>query len=205
MKKLLLAILFLGGLSLAFIAKDEPVDLEIGAKAPMTDVKMDATNGKKLSLNALSREKGLLVIFTCNTCPFVIAWEDRYNDLHDLALENGIGTVLVNSNEAKRKDGAGDDSMAAMKKHAEELGYKSAYVLDKNSALANAFGARTTPHVYLFDSEMKLVYRGAIDDNHKSKEEASARYLMDALSNLGSGKDIQPKTTKAMGCSIKRV
>ncbi len=204
MKKLFFPITLLLGtlLILAFADKDKVDPIAIGTEAPKQEYKMEGIDGKNYDLKSLTGEKGLLVVFTCNTCPFVVAWEDRYNDIHDLANKNGVGMVLVNSNEAKRD---GDDSMEEMKKHAKELSYKSPYVVDKNSALADAFGARTTPHIFLFNKDMKLVYRGAIDDNYKSKESVEESFLMDALKSLAAGKKIDPNTTKSIGCSIKRV
>jgi thioredoxin-related protein len=80
-----------------------------------------------------------------------------------------------------------------------------AYLLDKNSELANAFGARTTPHVFLFDKDMKLVYRGAIDNNNESAAKVTDAYLEKAMINLSQGKAINPAETKATGCGIKRV
>ncbi len=176
--------------------------LGIGDKAPMIDYKMTGVDGKSYTLENVKQKNGLLVVYSCNTCPFVIAWEDRYNDLDAMCKEKGIGMVLVNSNEAKR---GGDDSMEAMSKHNKKLGYTMPYVVDEKSKLANAFGARTTPHVFLFDSEMKLVYKGAIDDNYKDKDAVSKTYLQDALKNLSEGKPITPNSTKSIGCSIKRV
>lgn len=176
--------------------------LSIGAKAPKADVKMEDISGKQLSLTDIKQEKGLLVIFSCNTCPFVIAWEDRYPGLGELCAKNNIGMVLVNSNEARRE---GVDSKWEMKKHAEEKNYNCSYVIDEKSELANAFGAKTTPHVYLFDKDMKLVYRGAIDDS-QGKEEVKPKelYLKNAIENLSTGKPINPGETKQVGCSIKR-
>jgi peroxiredoxin len=177
--------------------------LEIGENAPMTELEMKAADGKKLSLEKIKGEKGALVIFSCNTCPFVIAWEDRYPQLDMIAKNNNIGMTLINSNEAKRK---GDDSIDKMKEHATEMGYPSIpYLVDANSELANAFGAKTTPHVFLFDADWKLVYEGSIDDNHKSAKDVKARYLENAMYKLANGEKIDPNNTKAIGCSIKRV
>ena len=177
--------------------------LEIGQKAPKVDYKMQSTKGKDMSLESIQKSNGALVVFSCNTCPFVIAWEDRYPGLAKLASETEVGFVLVNSNEAKR---SGDDSIEEMKKHAKESGYGDVnYVVDNNSELANAFGAKTTPHVFLFDKNWKLVYEGAIDDNYKSSEMVEKTYLNNAIENLKNGKKIDPSNTKAMGCSIKRV
>jgi len=166
-------------------------------------------NGNEYSLNDLKKENGLLVIFSCNSCPFVVGngegsegWEGRYNQLNDIASRAKIGMVLVNSNEAKRE---GDDSFENMKTRAAEKEYKSYYVMDSNSELANAFGAKTTPHVFLFDKDMKLIYKGAIDDNVKSAKEVKDDYLKAAMRAVVSGKEIPTKETKATGCSIKRV
>jgi len=93
-----------------------------------------------------------------------------------------------------------------MKKHADEKGYADIpYLVDQNSKLANAFGGKTTPHVFLFDADWKLVYEGAIDDNSKDAKAVSAPYLSNAMQNLVDGKPIDPNDTKAIGCSIKRV
>jgi peroxiredoxin len=188
----------------ALVAAGEKYEmLAIGSKAPKADVKMEDISGKKLSLTDIKKDKGLLVIFSCNTCPFVIAWEDRYPGLGELCAKNNIGMVLVNSNEARR---TGVDSKEEMKKHAEEKNYNCSYVIDEKSEVANAFGAKTTPHVYLFDKDMKLVYRGAIDDS-EGREEVKPKelYLKNAIENLSAGKPINPGETKQVGCSIKRV
>lgn len=175
--------------------------LEIGDAAPMQATKMKSTSGEMVSLEDVKASNGLLVVFTCNTCPFVVAWEDRYTSIQQQAKKNNIGVILVNSNEGKRD---GDDSFDAMKKHGKEQGFTAPYVVDNDSKLANAFGAATTPHVYLFDNAMKLAYVGAIDDNYKSANDADKHYLKDAMNSLVAGKKINPNKTKALGCSIKR-
>ena len=178
--------------------------LQIGDAAPLTDYKMLDVSGKSFSLADLKGDKGLLVIFSCNTCPFVLGWEDQYPMLGYNAKMSDIGMVLVNSNEAKR---SGEDSMAEMKKHYAEAEYNTPYVIDENSKLANAFGANTTPHVFLFDGDMKLVYTGSINDKYEQKSKiATTRWLVDAMMNLADGNvaGISPNETKNIGCSIKR-
>ena len=184
-------------------------ELAIGEPAPMPDAPMVGVDGEKHTLNSLKQENGLLVVFSCNTCPFVVGregksegWEGRYNPVINFARERGIGTALVNSNEAKRK---GDDSLEAMKKHAVDAGYIAPYLVDEGHKLADGFGARTTPHIYLLDSDFRLVYRGSIDDNVNSAEEVEDRYLESAITRMAEGKKVKPATTKAIGCSIKRV
>lgn len=177
--------------------------LNIGEKAPMADVKMKDVSGKSLSLNDIKNENGLLVVFSCNTCPFVLGWEDQYPELGKLTKKNKIGMVLVNSNEAKR---TGDDSMEEMKAHYENAKYNTPYVIDENHKLADAMGAKTTPHVYLFDKDMNLVYRGAINDKYENKEKTATNfYLNDAIGQLVKGKKIDTPLTTERGCSIKRV
>lgn len=177
--------------------------LGIGENAPMAKEKMADISGKEYSLDDLKNENGLLVIFSCNTCPYVIAWEDTYPALGELTKSNKVGMVLVNSNEAKRK---GDDSLDEMKNHYKKAGYNSPYVLDENSKLANAFGAKTTPHVYLFNGDMELVYRGAIDNKYETKDDVATKfYLNNAIKAMANGDDLDPAETKQTGCSIKRV
>lgn len=204
MKKIVLPLLVgMAFLVYAFKGGEEYKTLSIGDKAPMVNHKMESTAEEQVSLSDLKGQNGTIVMFTCNTCPFVIAWEDRYAELYEMASENDMGMALINSNEAKR---SGDDSMEEMMSHAEEKGYEEIpYLLDANSGLANAFGGKSTPHVFLFDKDWKLVYEGAIDDNYKSAKEAKSHYLKDAITNLSAGKKIDPNNTKALGCSIKRI
>ena len=207
--KLTFAALF-GGLmfvlSAPIFAQDE---FPIGEKAPMMEHKLTHINGKTTDLQGMMGQYGLVVIFTCNTCPFVVGregksegWEGRYNDIFDFARERNVATVLVNSNEAKRK---GDDSLEEMKRRANEVGYKAPYLADYGHKLADAFGARTTPHVFLLDPDGRLAYRGSIDDNVNSAAEVKERYLEDAITKMVVGKKAKPAITKAIGCSIKRM
>ena len=204
MKKFILPLLILAAIAVySFKGGEEHKTLAIGEKAPMTGYEMKSTQGEMVSLDNLKGNNGTLVMFTCNTCPFVIAWEDRYPELAAIAESKGIGMALINSNEAKRK---GDDSMEKMMSHATEKGYENIpYLVDDKSTLANAFGGKSTPHVFLFNNNWELVYEGAIDDNYKSAGEVKAHYLKNAMENLAAGKKIDPNNTKALGCSIKRV
>jgi peroxiredoxin len=197
MKSLLLSIAFVFA-GTSNVIKDE---LPLGSKAPLTDVKMLDISGKSYSLLDLKGENGLLVIFSCNTCPYVLAWEDRYDDISALAKSSKIGFVAVNSNAAQHD---GVDSIEEMKKHAMKMKYDFPYVLDKNATLADAFGATRTPHVFLFDKDLTLVYRGAIDDNSRSAEKVKEPWLMDAMKAVASGKPIAKSSSKAIGCTIKR-
>lgn len=176
--------------------------MKIGEKLNVTNDKMEcATMGESTTLNSIIGDNGLLIIFSCNTCPFVVAWEDRYPMIHELAKANKIGFTLVNSNHMKRD---GDDSKESMEAHAKKLNYEWCYLIDEESKLANSLGAQTTPHVFLFDKNLKLVYKGAIDDNYKDATAVEVFYLKEALNSLGSGTEIKVTETRNLGCSIKR-
>lgn len=195
-------------MSASSVADPQP-ELAIGAKAPLADALMMNVNGTQMSLETAAGPNGVLVVFSCNTCPFVVGngeksdgWEGRYNATAAFAKENGVSMVLVNSNEAKRDN---HDSMEAMKAHAKENDYGMPYLLDSGHRLADAFGALKTPHVYLFDADMTLVYRGSIDDNVSDADAVSERYVENAITAVAAGKRCSVAETKAIGCSIKRV
>ncbi len=175
-------------------------ELELGSEIPLADIKMLDISGQELSLNDIKGENGLLVIFSCNTCPWVIRWQDRYVEIANEYKDKGVGIVAINSNEAYR---ANDDSFEAMKEHALNNGYNFYYTVDKESKLALEFGATRTPHVFLFNGEEKLVFRGAIDDDAKNADNVEDHYLKDALNAMLAGNEIKLASTKALGCSIK--
>ena len=175
-------------------------EISIGSKIPGADYFLKNVDGKESTLSAFKKENGLLVIFSCNTCPWVIRWQDRYNPISDLCQKNNIGFVAVNSNTRLHSS---IDSFDEMVYHAAANDYKFPYTLDKNAKLAKAFGATKTPHVYLFNSAGELVYRGAIDDNAKNAKKVKRRYLADAINAVSRGMKVKTKTTKALGCSIK--
>jgi thioredoxin-related protein len=177
--------------------------LQIGEKLPLETTNMKcATTNKEYSMKSEKKENGIIVIFSCNTCPFVVAWEDRYHTVSNLAKENKIGFVLINSNAAKRDN---TDSWESMKEHAIKHKYQWPYLYDDGNKIADAFGAQTTPHVYMFDANNKLVYKGSIDDNHKDAQQVTKFYLKDAILQHVSGKEVANKETRNLGCSIKRI
>jgi len=181
------------------------MNIKIGQVAPLTDYSMLSTNNENVTLKNAVNENGIVVI-----CPFVVGfsdstfpgWENRYNSIFDFAAAKKIGVILVNSNEAKRTS---DDSMEKMIEHKKNKGYKMPYLLDKNSELANALGAKTTPHVFFFDKELKLIYTGSIDNSFEDKRKKEIPFLMDAIENHAAGKKIKLNTTSPKGCSIKRL
>ena len=177
-------------------------ELPIGADLPKADLKMKDITGKEVSFKDAKKKNGLLVMFTCNTCPVVKGYQSRTNEICKYALDNNIGVILLNPNEATRDDG---DSFDDMKEYAKDQEYGWHYVVDKNSEMANVFGANRTPECFLFNKEDKLVYHGAIDDNARNEESVGRRHLKEAINEMHAGKDVAVKTTRSVGCSIKRL
>jgi|TARA_B100000530_G_C15927165_1_gene475397 thioredoxin-related protein len=206
MKKILITLLCLPFIMFAQnsdkkSSQEEFPTIEIKDEMPNMDYEMKSVNGISYSLNNLKEKNGIIILFTCNTCPFVVKWEDRYKLLEELAKKNNIGLVYINSNYKKRD---GDDSYEEMKKHAKKMNYRFPYLLDEKSKLANSFGAKTTPHIFMFNSNLQLAYKGAIDDNYEDINKVKEFYLEDAIQQLVKGKRIKVSETKPVGCSIKR-
>lgn len=199
--KIVRSILLLPVISLlSFFLKEE--GLPIGASLPKADVKLRDITGKEITLKTSMKENGLLVMFSCNTCPVVVKNQSRAKDICQYSLSKNVGVVLLNSNEADRND---DESLDAMKNYAKAQAYNWYYAVDKNSELANAFGANRTPECFLFDKNGKLVYHGAIDDNPNDMDNVSRHHLKEAINELLSGKNVSVKETRSVGCSIKRI
>lgn len=200
MKKILTSAIAIFAISLVSFSPAN--ELPIGADMPKPDVKMKDISGKEVSLKDAAGKNGLMVMFSCNTCPWVIKNQSRTNEISKYALDNKIGVILINSNEAQR---SGDDSFEAMKTYAGNQGYGWYYTVDKNSELADAFGAKRTPEVYLFNKDGKLVYHGAIDDNPNDASGVKRKHLKEAIDETVKNKDVSVKTSRSQGCSIKRI
>ena len=201
MKKIFLAALpvaIIGMMALTPVGDPLP----LGSSIPSPEIKMKDISGKEISLKDAKTGKGLLVMFSCNTCPYVIKNQGRTNEAAKHALDNGIGVAILNSHEGKRDS---DDSYEDMKAYGKEQGYKWYYLMDNNSALADAFGANRTPECFLFNAEGKLVYHGAIDDNPSDALAVGRKHLVTAIDEMKSGKDISVKESKSVGCTIKRL
>ena len=174
--------------------------LEIGEALPAGDVKMKNVDGSEVTLAGQAGPKGLLLLFSCNHCPWVQRWEGRNVELGNAYREKGIGVVVVNSNDPAEYP---DDGFEAMQARAREKGYGFPYVVDATSGVARAFAASKTPEAFLFGASGKLVYTGTIDDNAKDPAAVTATYLRDALEAVATGSQVAAPKTKALGCSIK--
>ncbi len=173
--------------------------LAIGDAMPAAEVKLMNADGHELTLAQEAGKHGTLVIFACNHCPWVKAWEDRLVSIGNTYTAKGIGVVAVNSNDPQAYPA---DGLPQMQELARDKNYGFPYVMDTTSEVGRAFGASHTPEAYLFDASGKLVYHGAIDDNARDPGAVQHAYLRDALDSVLTGQHPAVQETKALGCSI---
>ena len=184
---------------LSFTMKDP---LPLGAGVPKADNKLKDISGKEITLKEAMKANGLLVMFSCNTCPVVINNQARTKEICKYATQQNIGVVLLNSNEGNRKS---SESLSSMQDYGQGQGFTWYYAVDKNNELADAFGASRTPECYLFDKNGKLIYHGAIDDSPNDATSVKRVHLKEAINEAVAGKEVSVKQSKSVGCSIKRI
>ncbi len=167
----------------------------------VTEIAMPvAGKDETITLASARSSKGLLVVFTCNTCPYAKAWEKRLVSLGNDHVARGGRVVFINSADPAQQ---AEEALAAMAARVVERKHAFAYAADATGVVGRGFGATRTPEAFLFDGEGKLVYHGAVDDNAQDAENVTAHWLADALAALRAGRPIPVATTKALGCAIK--
>ena len=172
--------------------------LDLGAKAP--DFRdLQAADGLRYSLRSFDDKPVLVVLFTCNHCPYAQAYEDRIVAIQGDYSGKGVQFVAINSNDDKAYP---EDSYPQMVKRAKEKRFNFPYVRDPDQKAAEAYGAVCTPHVFAFDKERRLRYRGRVDDSKDSKQVKSPD-LRNALDDMAEGKTPRVADTRPFGCSIK--
>ena len=174
--------------------------LPLGSPIPAAKTPLAGLDGKTLTIAGVRGKKGTLVIFTCNHCPFVKAWETRITALANSYPAKGIGVVLINANDPANYP---EDDVAGMRARAKALGLRAPYVVDTTSDVARAFAARVTPEAFLFDAKGALAYHGTIDDNKADPDKVTAHYLKDALDAVLANRKPAIAETKSLGCGIK--
>lgn len=198
------AFLLAGALAVAPAARAAvapvPAALALGSSLPAGDVAMKNVDGRDVTLAGAAGEKGTLVLFLCNHCPWVKLWQPRIAEVGNAALAKGVGVVAVNGNDPEPYP---EDAFDVMVTRAKEVGYRFPYVVDATSDVARAFGATKTPEAFLFDAKGKLVYHGALDDNAKDAKAVKSRWLADAITAVAAGKSPKVASSKALGCTIK--
>ena len=200
MKKLFSLLVLTPALGLLSLTSG-PGSLPIGSVLPKSDIHVKDVSGKVISLSQARGTNGLLVMFTCNTCPYVIRNQSRTKEVCGYAGDRQVGVVLLNANEGDRNGG---NSFEEMQAYARAQGYSWYYALDDKSVLADAFGASRTPECYLFDKNGKLVYHGAIDDSPGDPNQVKRHHLQVAIDEMLAGKEVSVKETRSVGCSINR-
>lgn len=169
-----------------------------------TDFVLKNIDDKMVSLNDYENAKGFIVIFTCNHCPYSVAYEDRIIAIDQEFKEQGYPVIAINPNNPTAYP---EDSFDHMKVRAREKGFTFPYLFDAGQKIYPQYGATKTPHVFLLKKEYGkniVKYIGAIDDNHKDAAAIKNDYLRDAVNNLINGEEIKQPKTVAIGCSIKK-
>ena len=202
--KTLKTTLFLFAIALsvtAFAPVNDATGYEVGDIA--TDFELMNIDGKMVSLSDFKDAKGFIVIFTCNTCPYAVAYEDRIIELDKKYAKKGYPVIAIMPNNTDVKPG---DNMDAMKARAKSKGFTFPYLMDEGQKVYPQYGATKTPHVYILEKSKEgnvVKYIGAIDDNYKDASMVKTKYVEDAVDALLQGKEVPEKKTRAIGCSIK--
>lgn len=196
--KIMLAFVLLVGLS-AFTAHSQGYDINDIA----TDFKLENIDGKMVSMSDYTDAKGFIITFTCNTCPYAVAYEDRVEALNKMYADKGYPVIAIMPNNTEVKPG---DNLEAMAARAKAKGFTFPYLMDKGQKIYPQYGATKTPHIYILkktDKGLQVRYIGAIDDNYQDANAVTKKYVEDAVNALLTGKEVPEAKTKAIGCSIK--
>jgi len=193
-------------LVLSLLLLTSPVDnttgLAVGDIA--ADFNLKSVDGKMISLQTIKDAKGYILIFTCNTCPYSVMYEDRIIELHKKYASKGYPVVAIQPNDEQRSPG---DSFDSMKKRAKNKKFPFPYLLDKTQETTRTYGATNTPHVYVLNkqdnNQFRIEYIGAIDNNSRRAADADKHYVEDVVEGLIKGTAPKVTKTKAIGCTIK--
>jgi peroxiredoxin len=192
------------GIMLIFMAfSSQPANNGYKVGDIATDFSLENIDGKMVSLSDYKDAKGFIVIFTCNTCPYAVAYEDRIVELDKKYAEKGYPVIAIMPNDTDVQPG---DSMEAMRARAKAKGFTFPYVMDKGQKIYPKYGATKTPHVYLLQKTTKgneVKYIGAIDNNYKDAKAVTERYVENAVDALLNNGSIKVTETRAIGCTIK--
>ncbi len=180
------------------MAELETFRLKPGDPAP--PFSLPGVDGRTYRLVDYANDPLLLVVFWCNHCPYVQAWEGRMIDIGRRYAPRGVRVVLINSNDARAYP---EDSFASMARRAKEKQYPFPYLQDESQEVAKAYGALVTPHPMLFDAQRRLLFQGRIDNDHQHPERVTERYLERALNQALAGQPVEPNHLSVAGCTVK--
>ncbi|MGF1556741.1 thioredoxin family protein [Paucihalobacter sp.] len=198
-KTFLMVIGILAGLSFTSMSNNPGYD--IGDIA--TNFNLENIDGSMVSLSDYKDAKGFIVIFTCNTCPYAVAYEDRIVALDKKYASKGYPVIAIMPNNTTVKP---EDDMDHMRARAKAKGFTFPYLMDEGQKIYPQYGATKTPHVYILQKTQKgneVRYIGAIDDNYQDAKAVNVKYVEDAIDALLAGKEIKETKTRAIGCTIK--
>ncbi|RNC85021.1 MAG: thioredoxin family protein [Winogradskyella sp.] len=201
MRNLKLIAVFVCFISLTAFTVTGTAGYDIGDIA--TDFSLQNIDGKKVSLSDYNTAKGFIVVFTCNTCPYAVAYEDRIEALNKKYASKGYPVIAIMPNDTDVKPG---DNMQAMQARAKAKGFTFPYLMDEGQKIYPQYGATKTPHVYVLEKTTKgnvVKYIGAIDDNYQDASLVKTKYVENAVNALLEGKEVEQTKTRAIGCSIK--
>lgn len=181
------------------MATADKILMKTGQVAPNFE-NLPGVDGKKVSLGDLASSQVLVVIFSCNHCPYAQAYENRIVALQAEFKSQGVQFLVINSND---DIGYPEDNFENMVKRAQDKKFNFPYLRDESQAVAKAYGASHTPHIFVFNNKRQLSYTGKIDDNWQNPSQVKKQYLKEALSALVQGKMPAEPETFAIGCTIK--
>jgi peroxiredoxin len=195
----LIVLVCLVALTAAFTLKTDDGGYKVGDK--IEDFSLKNIDGKMVSLSDYDKAKGFIIIFTCNTCPYSIANEDRIIALDAKYKKQGFPVISINPNDPVVVP---TDSFEKMKVRADEKGFTFPYLFDEGQKVYPKFGATKTPHIYIVTAkDMKVQYIGAIDNSSRNEDNVTEKYAENAINALLKGEKVEKTETRAIGCSIK--
>lgn len=171
--------------------------LRIGSKLPVFNLM--AVDDNFYSQESFNDKKGIVVMFSCNHCPYVQAYEERVKEIQN-KYKNELQIIAINSNDDINYP---DDSFEKMKERAKEQNFNFLYLRDSDQSVAKLFGATHTPELFLFNEKRELTYHGKVDDNWKDPDLVSEKYLQNAIEEMLNNKIISIPETFSIGCTIK--
>ncbi len=195
----IIALIFFAVLGLNFCSAQE--GYKVGDKA--ADFRLMNVDGSYVSMSDYTDAKGFVVVFTCNHCPYAVAYEDRLIEIDKNYKPKGFPVIAINPNDPAAEP---RDSYELMQERAREKGFTFPYLFDEGQKVYPVYGATRTPHVFLLNragDDLVASYIGAIDDNYRDPDAVEEEYLTDAIDALLAGEHPDPDFTRAIGCTIK--
>ncbi len=199
MKKIILLVMLAFS---AFLSQAQNATLKAGDTAP--DFKLKNVDGKEVSFNSFPKAKGYIVVFTCNTCPYAVGYEQRIIDLDNKFRPQGYPVIAINPNDPEASTA---DTFDKMQELAKNKKYPFPYLFDAGQKVTDQYGAKRTPHLFIVSKTAKgnvVEYVGAIDNDPEGNNAQKTKYAEDVIASLKSNQKPAITQTKEIGCTVKR-